>query len=158
MSPIKVAIVSVGLETTGSPVLAKAAGIPAGAGVYVVDADIFSLVHSIEFSPATGVAPKSVAFVSIPLRPACDAMTNAASGLLMLPPLMTVPLASVKVIEPTEFGSASHPGVTDAEAARGPTAEAPVKMTTASNGASDRTSATVTRAARGARGGLASRL
>jgi hypothetical protein len=34
------------------------------------------------------------------------------------PPLTTAPLASVKVIEPIEFASGSHPGVTDADADR----------------------------------------
>jgi hypothetical protein len=71
----------------------------------------------------------------MPLRPACEAMTKAASGLLMLPPLTTLPVASVKVIEPTEFGSGSHPGVTDADADR-LTSTRPRTMGTTSTGAS----------------------
>jgi hypothetical protein len=47
-------------------------------------------------------------------------MTNAPIGAVKLPVLMTTPLAFVNVIEPMEFGSGSHPGVTAADARPSP--------------------------------------
>ena len=62
-------------------------------------------------------------------------MTNAPMGVFKLPPEITVPLALVNVIEPIEFGSGSHPGVTAADAER-PIPTMPRTMGTTSTGAS----------------------
>jgi hypothetical protein len=100
----------------------------------VVDDDNCSVAHTWESTPAFGVAPINVAFAS-PVRPACEAMTNAPIGVVRLPLEITVPLALVNVIDPIEFGSGSHPGVTAADADR-PIPRTPKMIGRITNGAS----------------------
>ena len=49
-----------------------------------------------------------------PASTSLEPTANAANGVVKLPLVTTAPLASVKVIEPTDVGSGSQPGVTDA--------------------------------------------
>jgi hypothetical protein len=83
-----------------------------GAGLNTVSTPIASPDQSAGFWPFTG--RKTCRLPSLSLAATnLEPTANAANGELMLPLVTTRPSMSVNVIEPTEDGSGSHPGVTD---------------------------------------------
>src|SRR5215467_4098434 len=90
-----------------------------------------SPLHSCGSTPTCGVNALSCALVS-PVRPGPDASAYAIIGWLSrLPPLMDVPLASNRLMEPSAAASGSQPGGVAANAAEPVPARTPTVVTRA---------------------------
>jgi hypothetical protein len=84
-----------------------------GAGLKSVSMPIASPDHNPGLCPFAGRYAYRLPSLS-PVSTSFEPTANAANGEAKLPLVTTAPLASVNVIEPTENGSGSHPGVEDA--------------------------------------------